>query len=509
MHTIERPGESPTTVTIVRGGRVLDVAGHRAEPRDVLIEGDTVRKLGGPGLAAPEHAAVIDARDRLLLPGLVNAHTHGHGALARGLPGDRVPLELLLTLGPAVNGGRTLDDKRLSAQLAAVEMVRRGCTAFYDLYVEYPLPTVEGLDVVARAYADVGVRAVLAPMMADRTLYQALPDLMEALPAPERRRAEALRAAPREANLAACRDLLRTWSIDRDRVRPALGPTIPLHCSDEFLIACRDLAQDWDVGIQTHLAESKTQAVLGRQTYGKTLTAHLADLGVLGPRFSGAHGVWLDRDDIRRLADAGACVAHNPLSNLRLGSGIAPVRMMLEAGLRVGVGTDSASSSDAQNMFECARLAADLSRVRTPDYERWVTVEEALAMATEGSAGVLGMADRIGRLAPGFKADIVFLDLAHSGYVPLNDVTVQIVMGESGAAVDGVMIGGRMVLEHGRMLTVDEARLRAQAEAARERLVAANADALAAARALLPFVGAFCVAVASRPYDLGAGPGLM
>lgn len=491
------------TTTIVRGGRILDAAGHRAEPADVRIEDDTIREIGPPGLPAAPGAASIDARDRLLVPGLVNAHTHGHGALARGLIGDRTPLELLLTLAAGTSGQRRLEDKYLSAQLAAVEMIHRGCTAFYDLYFEFPAPTVDGLHAAAQAYLDTGIRAVLAPMMADRTLYQALPGLLDALPDGARRQAEALRAAPAETSLTACRELLRGWPFDRDRVRPALGPTIPLHCSDEFLVACRDLARDHDVGVQIHLAESKTQAVLGRTRYGTTLAGHLARLGLLGPRFSGAHGVWLDRDDVKRLADAGASVAHNPLSNLRLGSGIAPVRMMLDGGLRVGIGTDSAASADAQNMFECARLAAYLSRVRTPDYHRWITAGEALAMATEGSASVLGM-ERLGRLAPGYKADVVFLDLRHPGYVPLNDVTVQIVMGESGAAVDGVMIGGRMVLERGRMLTVDEARLRAKAEEARARLAHANADALAAARALQPHVGAFCIAMASRPYEVDA-----
>jgi guanine deaminase len=490
------------TTTLIRGGRVVDVAGHRAEPADVRIEGDTIREIGRPGLPAPAGATTVEAQDRLLVPGLVNAHTHGHGTLARGLPGDRVPLELLLTLAAGLGDHRTREDKYLSAQLAAVEMIRRGCTAFYDLYFEFPAPTVDGVHAAAQAYLDVGIRAVLAPMMADRTLYQALPGLMEALPEGARRQAEALRATPPETSLAACRELLHAWPFDRDRVRPALGPTIPLHCSDEFLVACRDLARDHDVGVQIHLAESKTQAVLGRTRYGTTLAGHLARLGLLGPRFSGAHGVWLDRDDVERLADAGASVAHNPLSNLRLGSGIAPVRMMLDAGLRVGIGTDSAASADAQNMFECVRLAAYLSRVRTPDYLRWITAEEALTMATEGSAAVLGMADRIGRLAPGYKADVVFLDLRHPGYVPLNDVTVQIVMGESGAAVDSVMIGGRMVLERGRMLTVDEARLRVQAEEARARLADANAGALAAARALQPHVGAFCIAMASRPYEV-------
>jgi len=489
-------------MTIIRGGRVLDAAGHRAEPADVLIDGDTIREIGRPGLAAPQDAVTVDARDRLLMPGLVNAHTHGHGGLSRGLVGDRVPLELLLTLATGVNGHRSLEDKALSATLSAVEMVRRGCTAFLDMYAEFPAPTVEGLHAAARAYRDVGIRAVVAPMMADRTFYQALPGLMEALPDGVRRRVQALSAVPWQASIAACRQMLKDWPFDRDQVRPGLGPTIPLHCTDEFLVACGDLAREHDVPVQIHLAESKTQAVLGPVKYGgKTLAAHLGGLGLLNPRFSGAHGVWLTRDDVRRLADAGAAVAHNPMSNLRLGNGIAPVRMMLDAGLRVGVGTDSASSADAQNMFECVRLAAYLSRVRTPDYTRWLTAEEALTMATAGSAGVLGM-ERIGRLAPSYKADVLFLDLGHPGYVPLNDVTVQLVMGESGAALDGVMIGGRMVLEHGRLLTVDEARLRRQAEAARERLAAANAEALATARALHPHVGAFCVAMASKPWDL-------
>lgn len=494
-----------TTATIVRGGRVLDIGGHRAEPADILIAGDTIREIGRPGMAAPAGAAEIDARDRLLIPGLVNAHTHAHGALARGLVPDRAPLEVLLTSSAAVNGHRALEDKYLAAQLSAIEMVRRGCTACYDLFVEVPLPTVEGVQAVARAYHDVGLRAVVAPMMADRTLWQALPGLLESLPEPARRQVEPTRTGPWQASIQACREILGTWPFDRARVRPALGPTIPLHCSDEFLIACRDLARQFDVGLQTHLAESKWQAVLGRKKYGRTLTAHLGGLGLLGPRFSGAHAVWLEADDIKRLADAGASVAHNPLSNLRLGSGVAPVRQMLDGGLRVGVGTDSASSSDTQNMFEATRLAAYLSRAQTLDFTRWLTVDEALGMATVGSAGVLGMQDQIGRLAPGFKADLVFLDLSNVNYVPLNDVMLQLVNGESGAAIDRVMIDGRLVLDRGRLLTVDEARVRAEAEAATARLRAANAETLALARSLEGFVGAFCLGLARASGGISSG----
>ena len=488
------------TATVIRGGRVLDAAARRADPADILVEDGAIREVGRPGLPAPAGATVVDAHDRLLIPGLVNGHTHSHGALARGLPGDRVPIEILLTLAGALNGHRGLEDKYLSTQLSAIEMIRRGCTACYDMFVEVPAPTVEGVHAAARGYLDVGLRAVIAPMIGDRTLYQALPGLLDAIPAPARGEVEALRTAPSATSLAAARTLLRDWPFDRDRVRPGLGPTIPLHCSDEFLIACRDLGRDYDAGIQMHVAESRGQAVLGVATYGKTLTAHLADLGLVGPRFSAAHAVWLDRDDVRRMAGAGASVSHNPLSNLRLGSGVAPARLMLEHGLTVGIGTDSPASADTQNMFEAMRLASYLSRVATPDYRRWIGADDAFRMATEGSAAVLGMGDRIGRLAPGYRADIVFLDLANANYVPLNDALLQLVFGENGSAVERVMIDGRMVLEGGRVLTVDEAKLRAQAGRAAARLAEANAATRAAARAVEDFVGGFCVGLAREPY---------
>src|SRR5262245_62670391 len=193
------------TATIIRNGRVLDVGAQRADPSDVLVDDGVIREIGRSGMAAPEGAAVLDARDRLLIPGLVNAHTHSQGALARGLPGDRVPLEILLTTGAAIGGSRGLEDKYLSAQLSAIEMVRKGCTACYDLFAEYPGPTVDGMYAVARAYSDVGMRAVLAPMMADRTLYQALPGLLDAIPAPDRQRVEAMRMSPYESSVAVCR----------------------------------------------------------------------------------------------------------------------------------------------------------------------------------------------------------------------------------------------------------------------------------------------------------------
>jgi 5-methylthioadenosine/S-adenosylhomocysteine deaminase len=489
------------TALLIRGGHVLRGDLKSWGAADLLVESGVIRAIEPFGSITREDVEIVDAQDRLLVPGLVNGHTHAHGGLGKGSVADRVPLEVFLSASGAINGSRTIEDKRLSATLTAVELVRKGCTAVYDLFVEYPTPSREGLDAVAEAYESIGMRAVIAPMMADRTLYQALPGLMDALPAELRSRAERMSAAPYEASVAAAREVLAHWKHDRARVRPALGPTIPLHCSDEFLQACARLAEEFDVPMQTHLAESKTQAVLGHKKYGCSLVAHLEKLGLLSPRLSAAHGIWLDADDIGRLAANGVGVIHNPMSNLRLGSGVAPARALLDGGVRLGIGTDASNTSDGQNMFEAQRLAAFLSRIGDADYARWLSAEEVFRAATEGSAGILGF-DRVGRLEPGWMADIVFLDIGHINYVPLRTPVLQVAFAENGAAVDSVMIDGRFVLRSGRMLTVDERLLGRQAEQAAARLDTLNADAARAAEPFRDLVGHFCVAHARAPFHV-------
>ena len=490
-----------TAYQIIRGGLVLDIQNRSAAAADILIDGDSIAAVGPPGMAAPGDALVVDAADRLVMPGLVNAHTHGHGSLGKGL-GDKWSLELLLNAGPWVSGGFTLEDKHTAALLNAAEMVLKGCTAAYDMYFEFPTPSLEGLTAIGRAYAEVGVRVVLAPMMADTTLYQAIPGLMEALPEPHRGHVAKIGAAPYEEHLAACEQALRDWPFDRDRVRPALGPTIPLHCSDDFIRGCRDLAKDYDAGIQMHLAESKVQAVSGMQRYGKTLTAHLDELGMLGPGFTGAHGIWLDDDDLKRLRDSGATVAHNPASNLRLGSGIAPARQMIDLGIGLGIGTDGSASSDNQNMFEAMRTAAFVSRIVTPDPGEWLGTWEVLELGTASGAAVLGLGGVIGRIAPGFKADILFLDLNNVNFVPLNDAANQIVNCEDSSAVESVMIGGRMVLSGRRFTSFDYGALRRRVAETTARLRTLNAEPRQRMEALAAFVSHHCVGLVCEHYHV-------
>jgi guanine deaminase len=491
-----------STFAIIRNGRLVDARRRLAEPADILIRGDTILSVGAPGLDAPEDALVVDASDRALMPGLVNAHVHGHGTLAKGLVGDRWPLELFLNAMPGMAGNRTIEDKYLNGLVAAAEMIRKGCTACFDLFFEFPIPSLDGVTALGRAYRDAGIRAVIAPMLADKTLYQAYPGLIDAMPEALRGDVRVFKLAPYEATADAVEKIYVDWPFDRDWIRPAIAPTIPLHCSDAFLIRCRDLARAYDLPLQTHLAETKAQAVLGLRKYGKTLTAHLETLGLLGPHLSAAHAIWLDRDDLSRLSDNGASIVHAPVSNMRFGSGLAHLRPMLERGINVGVATDAANSSDQLNMFEAARLAALISRVQTPDFEAWLGPDEVLRMATTGSAHAMGFGGTIGEVAPGYKADIVFLDLGHINYVPFHNLVTQIVFTENGAAVDSVMIGGRLVLDRGRLTTIDERKLRSDATAAAERLYAANALTRSFAKQLRPFVGEFCHSLACEPYHV-------
>ena len=477
--------------TVIRGGLVLLPDGEAAA-RDILIEDGRIVALQEHG-APVSDAEVVGADDRLLIPGLVNAHTHSHGALNRGAVDDRVSLEMFLTGGGASARSRGLEDKYLSAALSAAEMIRKGCTACFDLTVEVPEPTPDGIAAVARAYRDAGMRAVVAPMIADRTIYQALPGLLEALPDSMRSQLANLRAAPVEKTFDACRKILANWEFDHRFIRPALGPTIPLHCSDDFLRECDRLSSEHGVRLQTHLAESRAQAAIGEARYGASLVTHLDRLGFLSDRLSVAHAIWLEHNDIQRLGARGVTVAHNPSSNLRLGSGIAPVRDMLRAGVTVGIGTDASNTSDGQNMFEATRLSAYLSRVDGFVADDWISASEAFAMTTQGSAKGLGF-ETIGRLAVGCEADVVFLRLDTPHFVPLRSPLLQMLFGENGASVDTVMIGGRIVFRDGRLLTLDEAALRRRAEEAARRLDEANADLFASGAKISRLVGAFCAA---------------
>lgn len=486
--------------SILRGGRIIGPDG-RAIHQDIMIRDGAIAAIDRPGSFTSETPQRIDATGMLLHPGLMNGHTHSQGALARGL-GDRWTLELILVAGPWAYGGRTLAEKRLSATINAAEMALKGCTAAYDLFYEFPVPSEEGMAAVAEAYADVGIRLTLAPMVADRTFYEAIPGLLEAIPDEMRRGLDIAALAPAADTMQAMASAFACWPFPQDRVQFALAPTIPLHCSDDFMVACARLAADYGVGCQTHLAETKVQAVSGLKTYGKSLTHHLDDLGLLSDRFSGAHAIWLDDDDMDRLARAGASIVNNAASNMHCGAGLADIRAMADRGVNLAIGTDGSICSDNQNMYEAMHIASLASKVRGPHTDDWITAAEVLTAATEGSAKAMGLNARLGKLAPGYRADVVFLDTRNINMIPLNNPVNQIVHAEDGTSVHSVMVDGEFIVRDRRLTRIDISKLAEEAEAAVDRLSAANAEVRRFCEKMAGVVNRFCPALSAESYPV-------
>ncbi|MBI3077638.1 MAG: amidohydrolase family protein, partial [Deltaproteobacteria bacterium] len=345
---------------LIKAGLVLtfDDQGTVLEGGEILIEDGAIGAVGSRvNLEGRPPARVIDARDALVMPGLVNAHTHSsenlrkgcgdRGSLAEWLPKVIVPLD---ALDPEAN--------RIAALLGCGAMLRSGTTTVLDHFRRLPLQGAN-VDAVAEAYEKAGIRAVLAPTVRDRALYEPSAADRRAGRAP--RQMEEPLGQPADAQLALCEEAIRKWHGRAGRLQIFLGPSGPQRCSDDLLQDVRELAEKYDVGVHTHLAETRWQGMAGKTLYGTTLTAHLDELGLLSSRLSVAHAIWLERDDIRRLGRARASAVHNPVSNLKLGSGIAKVAQMRRAGVNVALGSDGAASNDSQEMFEVVKLAAILS----------------------------------------------------------------------------------------------------------------------------------------------------
>ena len=484
-------------MTVIRGGRVVDIKGHSAPQADILVKGDTIEEIG-PKVSAPASATVIDARGKLLHPGLINGHTHSHGNLAKGMV-DGVTLELLLTAGPYMSGARTLEDKYSPADRRrrdGDEGLHRGLRSSGRV----PDADGEGWPRSA-AYADVGMRAMVAPMVADTSFFQAIPGLMDQLPPSLQKAVEAYRFSPYKASIAQMKRRCTAGSSTRRRASRR-GAHHPAPLQPRVLLACLKLAKDYDTGLHSHVSESKVQVVAGYRLYGTSLTSYMDSLGLVGPKFTVAHGVWLDDEDMKLLGDKGASVSHNPGSNMVLGNGLADMRAMLDAKVNVGIGTDGASCSDNQNMYENLRLASMVSKVQGPDNRQWITTEEVLHAATAGSARALGLGDKIGKLEKGYKADIVFLDLGSVNWIPFNDPTNQIVHTEDGSGVHSVMIAGRMVMENRKLLNIDIAEVARQAEKARERLAKGRKPAKALYDKVEGIVNTFCPGLAKQPLHI-------
>src|SRR6185503_5383478 len=249
--------------------------------------------------------------------------------------------------------------------------------------------------------------------------------------------------------------LVKDWDGREGRVHVALAPAGPQRCTDELLRAFAAASEAERRPIHSHVLETKVQAVAARELYGRTMVAHLRDLGVLSPRLTAIHAVWLSRDDVAMLGDAGATVAHNPICNLKLLSGVAPVPRLLEAGVNLALGTDNPSANDSSSLWDSLKFAALLQSLDGPRPRETSASRATLRMATAGGARAMGLADELGAVEAGRRADLLLLDLDTLGFLPLNDPERQVVYCEHGGSVRTVIVNGRVVVDEGRLTTID------------------------------------------------------
>jgi 5-methylthioadenosine/S-adenosylhomocysteine deaminase len=438
---------------LVRGGYVFDLDRDFARA-DILIEDGAIARVGS-GIDA-SGARVHDASGMIVMPGLINAHTHSNQSIEKGLC-DALPLDSWMVVASYGGAGATLQPKDLylSTMVGALEMVATGTTAVLDCPRCDQRWFDEGMDQVMYAYRDIGMRANVAAQYSDLDFLDSLP---LSLIGEERARP---RTAAVDDLIARLDPYLARWRDKDPRLRPLLGPSSLPRCSIELFEASVDLAKRRGVGLHTHLLSAKSQVPVARARYGGSTVAFLERIGAIQPWSSFAHAIWLDDAEVMRLGELGGTIVHNPVSNQKLGAGIAPVPAMLRAGVTVGLGTDGASSNDSQNMFETLKAAAIVQRPLVPRAE-WPTALDALRMCWDGGARALGQ--RIGRIAPGYRADLVILNARELRIAPKEQIANQIVYAELGRSVDTVMVDGEVIVSRGRVTSVDADALLADAQ---------------------------------------------
>lgn len=450
--------------TLIRNAHVLTLDEHDSEyPRaDILIDGNCIAAIApGPLPEGADADRVIEAAGKLAMPGLINGHFHSQANLLAGALANR-PLELFMLFEVPPFGMAEPDPRLvyLQTMLGAVEMLKAGVTAVHDDAFHNPYPTQASISALMQAYADSGLRATVAINHQNVVEYEKYPLLSEILPSEIRAEME---RAPR-ASTKDMADLYRwhhaTWhGAENGRLRIAVSNSAPQRVSDDYFSFLSDFSRSHDLPFNIHMLETKLQRVLGTQKWGKSLVRHVHDLGFLDERVVAIHSIWVDDIDLDLMAEAGCVVAHNPVCNLKLGSGIMPFRRLRERGIPIALGSDERAADDSIDMWAVAKMASLLHRVTDSDYERWPRPDEILNCLTQG--GARGMRHpSIGHLAPGQQADLILLDLDGLSFTPLNDLRRQLVYCANGSSVTMTMVAGRVVVDHGRIVTVDEAAIK-------------------------------------------------
>ena len=434
---------------LIRDGQILRADGGLRRG-DVLIEDDTIAAIG-TGLE-PGHAEVIEARGMLVAPGLINSHMHSGENFNPGLY-ENLPLDLWFVRSHQVTRSEPPAREAIYTRtlLGAALMLRSGTTTAVDFLYEAPAITLETLEPVVQAYRDAGLRATILLGVADLPFAQSLP-----------LDGEAAAAAANEAPPLTFESIMELAEAAIDRFHEpggligiGLGPSAPQRCSRRLLEATIELARRRGVAWQTHVLETKTQALSSRDWHGESFVELMGEQGLLGPDTTLVHTVWLSDRDIKVMAAHDCAAVHCLLSNLRLGDGVARLPALLRAGVRVSLGTDGRGCDETLDMFELAKMTALVHKVRGGDYRYWVTAAQVLRMATVEGSPVAGHGQRLGRIEPGAKGDLILMRRGSLAFVPVNDPVRQLVYGAPSRDVDTVIVDGRVTVRQGELVGVD------------------------------------------------------
>lgn len=414
----------------IRNARILTMETPEVTVGDIRLEGGRIAAIGPEAAAGLPACSVLEAQGKLAMPGLVNCHNHAAMTLFRGYCCDLRLMEWLARLVP-IEDRATGDDVYWGTLLACAEMIRSGTTTFADMYIH--------MEEAARAVADSGMRGVLTRGM--------------------------VFLSGDGGRLAEARHLYDRWHGGAGgRVRVLVGPHAPYTCPPPYLRQAIALADELGTGIHIHLSETAEEQAQIFREYGKSPARYLYDNGMFdgGRPVLLAHCVHLSRDDLYLLRGAPVAVSHNPVSNLSLACGLAPVREMRELGYTVGLGTDGAGSATSLDMFAEVKLAAWLAKNAAGDpgaLDAWTV----LRMATLEGARALGLEQELGTLAPGKRADVILLDLEQPHLYPRHDLVALLAYAATGADVDSVIVDGRLIMQGRRLLAFDVAGTMAQA----------------------------------------------
>ena len=402
----------------------------------------------------PDHPRT-DLRGGLVLPGLVNTHVHLAQALIRGCADDLALVDWLTRRVWVLQGSYDAEDARLSAELAILEMLRSGTTCF----VESMLASHYGFDAIAGVVERSGIRAALSKIVMDLPSYAQAPDSMHP---------GMVESA--EASFEEALGLHARWDgAAQGRIQVWFGPRPPGGCTPALYRRMMEAAAARGMGVTVHLAEVREDVEHIRREHGLPAIEYARSVGMLGPRVLLVHVVWVGPEEIGLLAETGTHVSHNPLSNSKLASGIAPIPEMLAAGVNVGLGTDGGPSSNDYDLVRAMRWASYLHKARTLD-PTLMPCEQVLEMATLNGARALGWDDRIGSLEPGKRADFAVFDLDRPHLTPAPNPLSALVCAGTGKDVHMVVIDGKVVVQDGQVLTLDQGRILAEARERAARL---------------------------------------